>query len=628
MATTEKTMASVKEARELYELKQKAAQFYAENGVPAKMEDILNSMFYDNPNDVYGHLANYFQGFAQPAKITSVQARSAFDAKGQRTILTDIFCSVNNKTKLLASSVNSSVSPLLSELAKPEELDDEAKDREAGLEAAINIINKEIASRLQGLQPTAQADIDKVITGYIGELKAAEDERIAREAETQANTEGSDNEKKPGSSITKDKPKSGKGGKGGKGGAPVVVVPDEPRERMVAGSVCLSATSQAVCQAGAAADGNEVYEHVAALRFGQAPQQYRMPLPMVTIFQSGRAAPGKSNCVKEYMLVSPPGKLLNESVPKIFAVYNDVVKAIMGKNGSTPNKKAEKIVARNVTDLGALMVSFDRPEQGLDMIQESMTRLGLTPGEDLYLGLNLAGHEIFDYDIPTGKEKVSQSFPLAEKKLAISSVDEKGKYEVVTGQQKAADDVIDFWVDIITRYPAIIAIIDPFRKQEGQQWMSLCEKISEKCYILGDNVWHRPGLLKDEELTDTFRSSGNVYRLEQMNTITNILECAKKTEEAGNETVLSTNIGDTTDVFLADMAVGMNARFLKVGGASRGERVSKLNRLISLELALQGCGTLAPGGDFSFPVITLPPPPEPEEGDAEEAEVKDSPRKK
>ena len=42
--------------RELYELKEQAARYYAENGVPEKMEDILNSMFYDNPKDVYGHV--------------------------------------------------------------------------------------------------------------------------------------------------------------------------------------------------------------------------------------------------------------------------------------------------------------------------------------------------------------------------------------------------------------------------------------------------------------------------------------------------------------------------------------------------------------------------------------------
>jgi len=43
------------------------------------------------------------------------------------------------------------------------------------------------------------------------------------------------------------------------------------------------------------------------------------------------------------------------------------------------------------------MVPFDKPEGGLDLIQESMSRLGLTPGEDMYIALNLAGQEIFDY---------------------------------------------------------------------------------------------------------------------------------------------------------------------------------------------------------------------------------------
>ena len=43
------------------------------------------------------------------------------------------------------------------------------------------------------------------------------------------------------------------------------------------------------------------------------------------------------------------------------------------------------------------MLPFDRPEQGLDMIQEAINHYELTPGEDFYIALNLAGHEIFDY---------------------------------------------------------------------------------------------------------------------------------------------------------------------------------------------------------------------------------------
>ena len=66
--------------------------------------------------------------------------------------------------------------------------------------------------------------------------------------------------------------------------------------------------------------------------------------------------------------------------------------------------------------------------------------------------------------------------------------------------------------------------------QDEQPWMSLCERLSERCYIIGDNVWHRPGLLKTEELTENFKTSGIVYRLENLTTITDLMECAKKME--------------------------------------------------------------------------------------------------
>ena len=48
-----------RQAKELYEIKQRAMEYYAENGVPQKMESILNNMFYDDPTDVYGHLVCY-----------------------------------------------------------------------------------------------------------------------------------------------------------------------------------------------------------------------------------------------------------------------------------------------------------------------------------------------------------------------------------------------------------------------------------------------------------------------------------------------------------------------------------------------------------------------------------------
>ena len=50
-----------------------------------------------------------------------------------------------------------------------------------------------------------------------------------------------------------------------------------------------------------------------------------------------------------------------------------------------------------MNDIGAMCPTFDKPEQGLDLLQEAITNCGLTPGEDFFIGLNCAGPEIFDY---------------------------------------------------------------------------------------------------------------------------------------------------------------------------------------------------------------------------------------
>ena len=42
---------------------------------------------------------------------------------------------------------------------------------------------------------------------------------------------------------------------------------------------------------------------------------------------------------------------------------------------------------------------------------------------------------------------------------------DKGKYEVLVGQQKGAEDLADFWSDILDKYPSVIALIDPMRKE-------------------------------------------------------------------------------------------------------------------------------------------------------------------
>ena len=60
--------------------------------------------------------------------------------------------------------------------------------------------------------------------------------------------------------------------------------------------------------------------------------------------------------------------------------------------------------------------------------------------------------------------------------------------------------------------------------------MRLCEKLSEKCLIVGDFVLHRPGLLKDESIKEDFKTSAAVLRMNNMNSVCDVITVCRQLE--------------------------------------------------------------------------------------------------
>lgn len=54
-------------------------------------------------------------------------------------------------------------------------------------------------------------------------------------------------------------------------------------------------------------------------------------------------------------------------------------------------------VLPTVSDSGALVVGYERPEQPLDLITEASNNLGLALGKGIHLAVNCAAHNLMDY---------------------------------------------------------------------------------------------------------------------------------------------------------------------------------------------------------------------------------------
>jgi enolase len=68
----------------------------------------------------------------------------------------------------------------------------------------------------------------------------------------------------------------------------------------------------------------------------------------------------------------------------------------------------------------------------------------------------------------------------------------------------------------------------------------------------------------------------------QAGTMTAMLAAALSACEQGLELCVSHRSGETEDIAICDIAVALGARYVKVGGPRRGDRLAKYNQLLRL----------------------------------------------
>jgi enolase len=74
-----------------------------------------------------------------------------------------------------------------------------------------------------------------------------------------------------------------------------------------------------------------------------------------------------------------------------------------------------------------------------------------------------------------------------------------------------------------------------------------------------------------------------LIKLNQIGTLTETFAAIREAQRAAYGTVISHRSGETSDDFIADLAVATGAGQIKTGAPCRGERVAKYNRLLRIE---------------------------------------------
>ncbi|KAL0964393.1 hypothetical protein UPYG_G00323220 [Umbra pygmaea] len=544
-----------KEDKEFHALKNKAAEYYRTNGLPQKIECILNDMFFDQPDDIYGYLANYFSKLSTPPVISRLLGREIYDGKGELSLQAEILCIIRNEEKTTCSAAISSYS---------EDFNNSFQDtngvtsvnnvmRRDSVMAALHWIHESLSTLLKGADPCNQTGVDQILSDFFMARFLEYQDILNREKENKPL-----GMPMPLRSPSATPPKDKKGGDKGKkvSSTEKPILPPEPSDPVLPGSVAIGSVSLAVAKTGALLQCIPLYKYITALANQQPhPKERHIPVPLVTVLSCGKLSPGKLNLLEEVIMIPKAGQRLKQILTTVLELQNEMIK-IMKSNSKTG------FVPTTVSDYGALAVGFERPEQPLDLITEASNNLGLALGTDIHLALNCAAHNLMDYP--------------------------KGKYEVITGTPKSPVELVDMYAALISKYPAVVALIDPLRKEDVDQWERLSSVLGATCSLISDVSFKPQAHDPHKDATPLPGVRGYILNQTNETTITDLIRIATGHKGA---LIIGTTCGEPcSDDSLSDLVVGLGVGYVKLGGLSRGERLTKYNRLISIEeeLAQQG----------------------------------------
>ena len=218
-------------------------------------------------------------------------------------------------------------------------------------------------------------------------------------------------------------------------------------------------------------------------------------------------------------------------------------------------------MSTGVGDEGGFAPNLTSNEDSLELIVKAIQEAGYEPGNDVKLALDVAATELY----------------------------EEGKYHLRgEGLEMTSTALIEYYSKLLKKYP-IVSIEDGLAEEDWGGWKELTVTLGDKLMLVGDDLFVTNSLRLKRGIEEGVANSV-LIKMNQIGTVTETLRTIQMAVQNGYSCVISHRSGETEDTALADLAVAVNAGFIKTGAPARTERVAKYNRLLRIE---EGLGKVA-----------------------------------
>ena len=306
------------------------------------------------------------------------------------------------------------------------------------------------------------------------------------------------------------------------------------------GANAILAVSLANAKANAKADKMPFYQYLAEL--AGTTGQMSIPMPMMNVVNGGAHASWSTD-FQEYMIIPRSAGNIADAVrvgAEVFHTLKDVLK--------------ERDYPTTVGDEGGYAPKMrDGDNEPLECIKYAVEKSGYKFGEDVAIAMDIAASEFYNND----------------------------HYELKTnGDWKSADDMINWYTWIVDNYP-VVSIEDGLAESDWANWKILTERLGARTQLVGDDLFVTNVKLLERGITE---KCGNAILIKpnQIGTLSETIDTVLLAKKAGFKTVMSHRSGETEDVSIAHLAVGLGTGHIKTGSLSRTDRIAKYNELIRI----------------------------------------------
>ena len=305
------------------------------------------------------------------------------------------------------------------------------------------------------------------------------------------------------------------------------------------GANAILGASLAVAKAAAASCGMSLYNYIGGVN------AKTLPVPMMNILNGGAHATNNVD-IQEFMIMPVGASSWKEALRMCAEVFH-TLKSVLKDNG-TP--------AAGVGDEGGYAPNLKKDEDAFKCIVAAIEKAGYKPGEDFMIAMDAAVSDWYNHEDGT------YTLPKAGKTM--------------TRQQ-----MVNMWKKFADNYP-IISMEDCMGEDDWEGWGMLTKALGDRVQLVGDDLFvtNSARVAKGLELGV---ANSVLIKVNQIGTLTETLDTIEKANRAGYTAVVSHRSGETEDVTIADIVVGVNAGQIKTGAPSRTDRVAKYNQLLRIE---------------------------------------------